>query len=113
MSNYLMPKANFIGHLKFVIGHFRLALSLFVFWVFFADHKDPPVAFNDLAILAYSFDRCSDLHMIGLTAPAIDNPSFGVVVGTHLHRDLVARQDLYPKHPQFARQVAKHCSSVR
>jgi hypothetical protein len=44
---------------------------------------------------------------------AINYTAASFIVGAHFDRYLIAGKDLYPKHPQFARQMAEYFSSIR
>ena len=102
-----------------------LALPLLVAEVF-ADHHDPTVATNDLALVADRLDARLDLHGLGLSfngstwleagvrpsLVAVDDAPSGQVVGRQLHNNSILRKDPDVVLTHLAADVSEHLVSV-
>jgi hypothetical protein len=83
-----------------------------------ADHHDPAVTTDHLALLADRLDARIDLHvsvllveLLGLLVP-VDDSSTGEVVGRELYNDAVFRQDADVVLPHLAADVGENLVTV-
>jgi hypothetical protein len=82
-------------------------------WVL-ANYHYPAAAFDDLAFFTHGFYGRSDFHfaapLLLLTAPC--NPAARQVIRTHLHRDLIAREDADKIHAELSGDMREDRVSV-
>jgi hypothetical protein len=89
----------------------RLTLSLLVLGVF-ANNHNFALALDDLALLAHGLDARSDFHNVYLLLGSPGDAAAGEVIGRHLNRYLVTREDADKIHPELAGNVRQDDMAV-
>src|SRR6266550_225350 len=78
-----------------------------------ADHHDPPVTADRLALLAHLLDRRSDLHRRSSSlAVPVDDPPPLQIVRRELHQHPISREDPDVIHPHLPRDVGQYLVPV-